>query len=216
MWGVAAAMSYIFVVNEEWKWYNQTIGIYKGMNYMSKKLPKRYVSEDAVKRTLKIDSFRNLSKDKIMQFASMIPYMDKEVAIAIINQFPKFADFGKIAISNYMQICDNILKDNKENQASVIHGYQTILDALAKRMEIESTTEEDRKAITEDMITVADKIALADLQNKKFLDKLGTKVLWGVLGVTAIIGAGIGVHSAIGGGGQIPQLADNDDDETMV
>ena len=79
MWGVAVAMSYIFMVNEEWKWYNQTIGIYKGMNYMSKKLPKRYVSEDAVKRTLKIDSFRNLSKDKIMQFASMIPYMDKEV-----------------------------------------------------------------------------------------------------------------------------------------
>ena len=60
----------------------------------------------------------------------------------------------------------DILKDNKENQAAVIHGYQTILDALAKRMEIESTTEEDRKAITEDMITVEDKIALADLQNK--------------------------------------------------
>ena len=55
-----------------------------------KNLPKRYVSEDAVKRALKIDSFRNLSKDKVMQFASMIPYMDKEVAIAIINQFPLF------------------------------------------------------------------------------------------------------------------------------
>lgn len=60
---------------------------------MLNKLPKRYVSEDTVKRALKIDSFRNLSKDKIMQFASMIPYMDKEVAIAIINQFPEFADF---------------------------------------------------------------------------------------------------------------------------
>lgn len=184
---------------------------------MSKKMQKRYVSEDAVKRALKIDSFRNLSKDKIMQFASMIPYMDKEVAIAIINQFPKFADFGKIAISSYMQMCDNILKDNKENQTAVVHGYQTILDALSKRMEIESTTEEDRKAIIEDMITVADKIALADLQNKKFLDRMGTKGLCGVLGVAAIIGAGIGVHSAIGGGGQIPQLVDNDDDdETMA
>ena len=77
---------------------------------MSKKLPRRYVSENAVKRALKIDSFRNLSKDKIMQFASMIPYMDKEVAIAIINQFPIFADFGKTAISGYIQMCDNILE----------------------------------------------------------------------------------------------------------
>lgn len=70
-----------------------------------KNLPKRYVSEDAVKHALKIDSFRNLSKDKVMQFASMIPYMDKEVAIAIINQFPVYADFGKAAIEQYTQTC---------------------------------------------------------------------------------------------------------------
>ena len=46
------------------------------------------VSEDQVKKALHIDSFRNLSKDKIMEFASLIPHMDKDVAIAIINQFP--------------------------------------------------------------------------------------------------------------------------------
>lgn len=34
------------------------------------------VTEEAVKEALQIDSFRNLSKDKIMQFASMIPNMD--------------------------------------------------------------------------------------------------------------------------------------------
>lgn len=60
-----------------------------------KNLPKRYVSEDAVKHALKIDSFRNLSKDKVMQFASMIPYMDKEVAIAIINQISCICGFWK-------------------------------------------------------------------------------------------------------------------------
>ena len=46
-----------------------------GINYMLKILPKRYASEDSVKQAFKIDSFRNLSKDKIMQFTSMIPYM---------------------------------------------------------------------------------------------------------------------------------------------
>ena len=106
-----------------------------------KNLPKRYVSEDAVKRALKIDSFRNLSKDKVMQFASMIPYMDKEVAIAIINQFPVYADFGKIAIERYTEVCNSILEKNKESQASVVKGYQTILDALAKRMEKEEISD---------------------------------------------------------------------------
>ena len=50
---------------------------------MSKKLPKRYVNEKAVKRALGIDSFRNVSKDKIMEFASLIPYMDKDVAPSV-------------------------------------------------------------------------------------------------------------------------------------
>ena len=116
-----------------------------------------------------------------------------------------------------MQMCDNILEKNRESQAAVIQGYQTILNALAKRMEVENITEEERKSITEDMILVADKIAQADLQNKKFLERQGTKILWGILGVAALIGTGIGINSAIGGGGELPQIADNDDDnETLA
>lgn len=122
---------------------------------MSKKLPKRYVNEKAVKRALGIDSFRNVSKDKIMEFASLIPYMDKDVAIAIINQFPVYADFGKATIEQYTQACSNILEKNKESQMAVINGYQTILDALAKRIEKENISEIERKSITEDMIAVA-------------------------------------------------------------
>ena len=110
---------------------------------MANGLPKRYVSEKAVKRALKIDSFRSLSKDKIIEFASMIPYMDREVATAIINQFPKFAEFGKIAISRYMELCNNILEKNKESQSAAIRAYQTILDSLAQRMTVETITEEE-------------------------------------------------------------------------
>ena len=138
---------------------------------MSKKLPKRYVNEKAVKRALGIDSFRNVSKDKIMEFASLIPYMDKDVAIAIINQFPVYADFGKANIS-----------------------------------------EIERKSITEDMIAVADKIAEADLQNKNFLERMGTKLLWAVGIGFAAIGAGIGIHSAFGGGDSLPQVSGDEED----
>ncbi len=72
-----------------------------------KNLPRRYVSEESVKKALKLDSFRNLSKEKVMQFASMIPYMDKEVAIAIINQFPvnAFDNLGLLRINDKVPIC---------------------------------------------------------------------------------------------------------------
>lgn len=42
---------------------------------MEKKIRKRYHSEEAVKKALKIESFRNLTKDKVMEFTSMIPYI---------------------------------------------------------------------------------------------------------------------------------------------
>ncbi len=176
-----------------------------------KNLPKRYVNEAMVKQALKIDSFRNLSKDKVMQFASMIPYMDKDVAIAIINQFPVYADFGKAAIEQYTQICTNILAKNKESQDAVVKGYQTILDALSKRLEKEDISDEERKSITSDMIEVADKIAEADLNNKKFLDRIGNKILFGTLAVAAVVGAAIGINSSFGNG-NLPEIDDGDDE----
>ena len=51
--------------------------------------------EQQVKDVLQIDLFRNLSKEEIMEFASLIPNMDKDVAISIINWFPKYAESSK-------------------------------------------------------------------------------------------------------------------------
>lgn len=178
-----------------------------------KKLPKRYVSEEAVKRALKIESFRNLSKDKVMQFASMIPYMDKEVAVAIINQFPVYADFGKLAIERYTEMSNSILENNRESQAAVVKGYQTILDALSKRMENEEISDQERKSITTDMIAVADKIAEADLNNKKFLDRTSSKILLGIVAVFATVSAGIGINSAFGSSPSLPEIQDDKDEE---
>lgn len=178
-----------------------------------KKFPKRCISEEAVKRALKIDSFRNLSKEKMMQFASMIPYMDKEVAIAIISQFPVYADFVENAIEQYTGICNNILENNKESQASVIKSYQTILDALAKRMEKEGISDQERQSITDDMIAVANKIAEADLNNKKFFDKIFSKILLGIGVAVVTVGAGIGISSAFRNTSSLPEIQDDEYEE---
>lgn len=181
---------------------------------MPSKLPKMYVSEDSVKRALKINTFRNVTKDKLVEFASMIPYMDKEVAISIINQFPVFADFGKAAITSYTQLCNSILENNKEGQVAAINGYQTILDALSKRMMNENITSEECKSITKDMIAIADKIAEVHFKNQNFLDRMGTKILCGVIFVTAIVGAGIGINSKFSTG-NLPEISDSDDEYSV-
>jgi hypothetical protein len=103
---------------------------------MEKKIRKRYHSEEAVKKALKIESFRNLTKDKVMEFTSMIPYMEKEVALEIIKQFPVYVEFVESAIENYIQLCKTILETNKEEYEQAVHAHQYVLETFANQLEL--------------------------------------------------------------------------------
>ena len=180
---------------------------------MEKNLPIKYRSESAVKRALHIESFRNLSKDKIMKFVSMIPYMDKEVALTIINQFPEFVGFGKSLIDFYANVFNTILEKNRELDIATIQAYQTILDSLSKRLSNENITETDRQAITADMISIADKIAAVNLQSKKFYhDNFNNFLLFGA-GVFAGIAAAIGISSQLGSNNELPEIENDESHE---
>ena len=50
----------------------------------------RTISEQQVLQRLGIQDFRHMTKDKIMRFATMLPYMDPEVAKKALEQFPAF------------------------------------------------------------------------------------------------------------------------------
>ena len=95
----------------------------------------------------------------------------------------------------------------------VIQRYQTILDALSRRMDIKEFTEGERISITEDMISVADKIAQTDLKNKDFLNKMVTKLTL-VLGLVNIVIAR--VISVVKEGGRGIPLDNANEDETLT
>lgn len=172
------------------------------------------VSEEQVKKALKIDSFRNLSKDKIMEFVSLIPQMDREVAISIINQFPEFAASANQMIAQLNVLCDRAMNSNDKSQLLSIQAYKQILDELSKMLEDGNLTFDEKEKITEQMIAVADKISMKDTENKKWLGnvlKVGGGIILFVIGIgAAILGVNIKEHD-------IPQLDDdnNGNDENV-
>lgn len=121
-------------------------------------------------------------------------------------------EFAKSAIESYTQICNSILEKNDKSQTAVIQGYQTILDALAKQLEKPNLTEESRKLITEDMISVADKIAMADERNKKFFLDAISKIGFYIVGAFLVVGTAIGIDAKFGNTTDLPQLGDEDPD----
>ena len=95
----------------------------------------KLVNEEDVKNALKIDSFRNLSKSKIMEFVSLIPNMDKEVAIKIIEQYPTFARMSEVMVEQLSKMCDAALQKNEESQKLTIQAYQKIIDELSLQLQ---------------------------------------------------------------------------------
>lgn len=148
------------------------------------------VSEEQVKEALQINSFCEISKDKIMEFVSLIPNMDKEVAIAIINQFPTYTDSANNMVAQLNVICDNVIKDNSSSQKDAVEAYKLILQDLSELLKKENISKEERDEITGKMILIADKISVKDTENKDFLNgiiKYGAPIVGGAL----LLGAAI-------------------------
>lgn len=147
-------------------------------------------TENEVKKALAIDSFRNMSKEKIMEFVSAIPNMDKDVAIKIIEQFPAYTESANNMLAQLNVMCSNAMKENGESQKEAIEAYKKILDDLGELLKKETITVEARMKITEQMITVADRISAKDTENKDFLNgiiKYGVPIIGGAL----VLGAAI-------------------------
>ena len=166
-------------------------------------MSKTLVSVEEVKNALKIDSFRNLSKDKIMEFVSLIPNMDKEVSIKIIEQYPAFAKLSESMVAQLNKMCDTALEKNEESQRLTIQAYKQILDELSNQLHMEDISKEEREKITKQMIEIADKISVKDTENKAFIDKMVKYSTGFAIGALVLGAAILGVNIK---GKDIPKL----------
>ncbi len=154
-------------------------------------MSKDRLSENEVKKVLNIDSFRNLSKDKIMEFVSIIPNLDKDVAIKIIEQFPNYAEYSKSIVNELKGMVNNAMEENTASNMESIKAYNKILDELSILLQKENISPEERKRITEDMILVADKISEKDTENKHFLNNILVKGALPLAGLVILVGASL-------------------------
>ena len=158
---------------------------------MEKKIRKKYYSEEAVKKALQIDSFRNLSKEKVMEFTSMIPYMEKEVAMEVIKQFPIYVDFAK------------------EEYEKAVDAHQFVLESFSKQLENENLTAEERANLSDKMIAEAEKITELYLQQQKFHERI-IKTIGGVVTVTLGVTLTLLGLKVIGSDDDLPQIGNDE------
>lgn len=151
-----------------------------------------------------------MTKDKIVKFASMLPYMDPEVAKKALEQFPAFKDLASDLVTQYKGIIDKAIDGNEVSQKAFYDACNSIIQSLQKELEDDDITSEEKDRIEEKMIRVAQMIGEKDSENKGFLLK--------VLGIGAFVVTIVGGAAAaiLGSNTQISQKDDYDDDNNDV
>lgn len=160
----------------------------------------RSFNEKQVLKKLGISDFRHMTKDKIVRFVSMLPYMDPEVAKKALDQFPAFADLAGTIITEYKGIVDAVIKGNASSQDSVYVSCSNILDSLRDELQRDDLTPEERDRIADRMIEVAKIISEKDSENKKFLIKVMVIVGITVSAVTGAAAAILGTNTNVDNG----------------
>ncbi|OEJ93940.1 hypothetical protein [Streptomyces thermolilacinus] len=147
-----------------------------------------YKSEAEIKQALGIESWRHLSKDKMIRFAAMMPEMDTEVALRIVEQFPVFKDFAKDAVDSMETAHASTLSANKQSQEHVHQAFQEIREILKRELDKDYLSWESKKFIIEQIQETGRLEFQKDSENKQFLDGVLKKV---VIGAGAALALGV-------------------------
>ena len=154
----------------------------------------KYLSENDIKRKLKVRDLGQLSKDKTAQLVTLLPEMEPEVAIKMIEQFPEFSKLATSMVGYLKETVSQVLAENRDSTKHAFRAYQLLLNDLSEQLKKPLISTKEKHFITEKMLEVADRIAALDAENKNFLQKLAVGFGTVALAVVAIAGAVIGVN----------------------
>ena len=143
-------------------------------------------NEIEVKKALGIGSFRNLSRDNVMRFAAMMPDMEKEVALKIVEQFPEFKAFALDAVNVMQKVQENALAGNKESQAHVHQAWHEAREIHKGQLDDEELTWEQKKYLLDLIQETAREESAKDSENKKFLKEVTRDALLTIGGVVLL------------------------------
>lgn len=160
----------------------------------------QYKDEAALKEALGIETWRELSKDKFVEFAAMIPQTDREVALAVIGRFPKFADLARAALEDTTRAHESVIGANDRSQAMVHEIHLARLAILRAELDKDLSPEE-RLRVLDGIRDVNDRACANDSENKRFLAACHDKTLVAVIvfGVLTVVFVGARVAVKAGG-----------------
>ena len=157
-------------------------------------------SEEDVKKVLDIETWRNLSKEKVFQLVAMMPEMDKEVQLKVLEQLPEITRLAVKTMTTARKVHESTLSSNEKSQENVHRGYQETRAAIIAELQRDGLDTETRRHLVGLLMQTADKESAKDSENKHFLDGLVNKTTLGVAAALVLTAVAAGAKVALQNG----------------
>ena len=170
--------------------------------FRTRKIEQKYLKK------LNIPSWRHLSKDRFLDFMSIISKADKEVLLGIIEQIPHFTQLCTEGLDTLKQAFNQTVDSNEKLSLAIISAIDSVRESIAQELNKENLSEKERKDIRDQLMELARMYERLDTENKKFLD-----TNFGKFALVASVATGGLFFGAFAKGLVSPDYDDGDDDD---
>ena len=153
---------------------------------------KEMINETTALKKLGINSFREVTKEKVLDLMSMIPDMEPEVAIKALEQFPHFVSYTTKALADYKESIFQMIASADKGLEDVLKGRLIAIESLSKVLEDENITFEQKIEVAAQIKEFGNLNAEELEKHRGFLTKAGEMlsivVLAALFGTATILG----------------------------
>lgn len=175
-------------------------------------VPGRITRKNLLKE-MNVEDFTHMSTDKVLTLVNNLPYMDREVALKALSEFPNFVELEKEVISLMKENLNKVFDKNDASTFALYDSCQRTLDYCFNRLSSENISAEERAQLEKLIMDVNQMMYDKDTENKEFLLKALRYALATAGGIV------IGAAALLGASAQLklPDSAtDSDDDNNIV
>ena len=155
------------------------------------------INEKQALEVLNANSFREISKEKILNFMSMLPNMEPEVAKKALDQFPQFGTCASKVLGDYKELTEKAIESSDANLADTLRGRLITIDGLNKMLESDNLTFEQKMDVAKEMAELSNQNSEDVRRDNAFkLEVLGiaASLFFAALGAAASILGGRGSY----------------------
>lgn len=105
------------------------------------------INEKTALELLNVNSFREVSKDKILDFMSLLPGMEPEVAKSALDQFPQFASCASKALGEFKNLAEQAILSSDDDLTAMLKCRLSTIEILSQMLEDDDLTFEQKMMV---------------------------------------------------------------------